>query len=502
MDKIFEFGTQTDVGRVKQGNEDFSAQFETSNGEVFVVCDGMNGQVGGGTASRLAVESIRTFFNHQFYPQPQEALRQAVLFANEQIKRHSQQNPDLDGMGTTCVLLLLRDNLLFHAHVGDSRIYCLHESNLTQLTEDHSYVQGLVNQGTITKEEAFYHPFRNRIERFLGIEAELEVSVSEQPLSAQPGDIFMLCSDGLTALLTDDIFLNILLEPGNVSQKAARLVEAANLAGGIDNITVQLIAFPSLAETLPSVSETVVPEVLPEPNPPELIEKVIDNPLIISELKTVIPPPTTSPPAMTTQNPPVMPPASPQKSARKGPDWALIILCVLFAVVLILFFKGWDSLSADPAPGVSQNSDVSAAEPIEENPDSTLTVQPTQNQEVKPKSSNTTSTEKPKAKMPAGDTTITYTVKAGDNLRKLSERFNLKKATLQRLNNLPDDEIQADKKLKIKVRAVHTVGAGDVLSVVAERYGVSREAIKKANAMSENKTTRGTRLIIPLAKAE
>ncbi|EAY28799.1 Stp1/IreP family PP2C-type Ser/Thr phosphatase [Microscilla marina] len=246
--KNFHFGSHTDIGHVRKQNEDSMGYYETSNGYVFVVCDGMGGAAGGSTASRMAVNSIKTFFQHQYYPNPIEAISQAIQYANQQIFQAAQKAPGMQGMGTTCVLMLVRNDQVYYGHVGDSRLYRLNQGGISRVTKDHSFVQALVDQGVISDEEAETHPRRNELLRALGTQPVTEVEVSFSPIIPNKNDIFLLCTDGLNGLVHDKSIEGTLNSPIDVEHKAIKLVQMANNLGGYDNTTVQLIEFYNLPE--------------------------------------------------------------------------------------------------------------------------------------------------------------------------------------------------------------------------------------------------------------
>ena len=241
--KNFHFGSHTDIGHVRKQNEDAMGYYETSNGYVCVVCDGMGGAAGGATAARMAVNSIKTFFQHQHYPSPQEAIRQSIQYANQQIFQAAQNAPGMQGMGTTCVLVLVRNDQLFYGHVGDSRLYHLSQGTISRTTKDHSFVQALVDQGVISDDEAETHPRRNELLRALGTQPVVEVEVAANPITPDKNDIFLLCTDGLNGLVHDKSIEGTLNSPIDVEHKAIKLVQMANNLGGYDNTTVQLIEF-------------------------------------------------------------------------------------------------------------------------------------------------------------------------------------------------------------------------------------------------------------------
>ncbi len=239
--RIFKFGNHTDIGKVREENQDFMGFFENENGAIFVVCDGMGGHAGGKFAAHMAVQSIRLFFENQFYPQAREGIFQAIQYANQEIYQRSQMNIELRGMGTTCVVMLLRGNDIYYGHVGDSRLYLNDAGGIQRLTQDHSFVQALIDQGMITEEEALSHPRRNELLRALGIQEFVDVTVCEEPVIARTGDQYLLCTDGLTGLVSDAGIKEILEQALGAQAKAQRLVEVANVFGGIDNTTVQLV---------------------------------------------------------------------------------------------------------------------------------------------------------------------------------------------------------------------------------------------------------------------
>lgn len=234
------FGNKTDVGRKRQVNEDYFANFKTNNGHVFLVCDGMGGHVGGEKASRIAVEAIRNYLTEKTESDILQLFSAAIIYANTSILEYSKIHPELKGMGSTCVGLLVKDGKYYVAHVGDSRAYLYRGGSFRRLTKDHSFVQGLIDIGEISEEDANNHPRKNEITNALGIERMKPPTVTEltQP---QKDDLILLCSDGLTGMVKDCLINSVLSEPLSLQDKAEKLVKLANDAGGFDNITVQII---------------------------------------------------------------------------------------------------------------------------------------------------------------------------------------------------------------------------------------------------------------------
>ncbi len=228
--------TATDIGAHRRNNEDTLACIEP---ETYLVADGMGGYAAGEIASRLmadaAVEVIGARKNVD-----EAVLREAVLKANGDIRRLAGEKPEYDGMGTTATLFH-RDGLTgVWAHVGDSRLYLWRQGMLHQVTTDHSLVSELVAKGTITPEEARQHPKRNVITRAVGVEKDIKIDTGSFPL--QSGDGVLLCTDGLTTVLTDEGIGEILADP-SLMDKARALVDRALDAGSRDNITAVFVSY-------------------------------------------------------------------------------------------------------------------------------------------------------------------------------------------------------------------------------------------------------------------
>lgn len=237
----------SDCGNKRPSNED-AFGFSVESG-VFVVCDGMGGAAAGEVASSLAVdEVVRRLSDRAAVESGAAALEDvvglAVFAANEAIYSRSQQNAQLNGMGTTLVGLVTQERRVLVFNVGDSRCYRLHnlspeQSKLEQISLDHSLVEEQVRQGHLTHDEAQRSPMRNVITRALGTQSSVEPDLFE--LEAAPGDLFLLCSDGLTNEITDPLIESMLAVDLPLDELCARLVAAAKNAGGHDNITCLLV---------------------------------------------------------------------------------------------------------------------------------------------------------------------------------------------------------------------------------------------------------------------
>ena len=232
------------VGSVRVANEDcIDSVVNNSNAysSVFVVCDGMGGHVGGAKASEIATKNIIEYFSREPDSVPQNALRAAIEFTNIQIYGTAQVNPELNGMGTTCTVLVENGGLIYIAHVGDSRIYICSDNKLYRLTKDHSYVQGLVDAGEITDAQMETHPRKNELTRALGISEEVKVEVASQPIFAKKGDKFLLCTDGLCGLISDKLIASTLNSGIEIDAMVHELISLAEKAGGHDNISVDIV---------------------------------------------------------------------------------------------------------------------------------------------------------------------------------------------------------------------------------------------------------------------
>lgn len=241
----YQFSEHSNVGKVRAVNEDTLANTKTINGHLFIVCDGMGGAVGGKTASTLATKSIIHFFNKEVYSNKKLAIKEALLFANNQIYQTAQNKPSLKGMGTTACVLLIENDSIYYGHVGDSRIYLRTEASLHTLTRDHSYVNQLIEKKEILIEEAFNHPNKNRILQALGVKLDVAPDIVTKSPQLLQGDELLICSDGLNDMLTDEEILLTLIgnkeEKNVVDFKLSKLIEKAIAYGGKDNISTQLI---------------------------------------------------------------------------------------------------------------------------------------------------------------------------------------------------------------------------------------------------------------------
>ncbi len=238
MKRILAAG-DTHVGQVRDGNEDSFVVADS----VFAVADGMGGHLAGEVASEAALEPVRAL-DGQVFPDGDaavSALRDAVVTANRTVSGMAHDEPTYRGMGTTLTAALLEGRRLHLAHVGDSRAYLLRDGRLRQLTDDHTLVQHLVDEGQISREQAANHPQRSVITRAIGVGDDIEVDTISLDLAAH--DVLLLCSDGLTGVVDDDELAEELSGADDPEAVVARLIERANDGGGPDNITVVVLRY-------------------------------------------------------------------------------------------------------------------------------------------------------------------------------------------------------------------------------------------------------------------
>lgn len=230
-------------GNVRENNEDRFAHIESVNGSVFVLCDGMGGIKGGDVAAQITIDSIEKYVNEDWEDNPTALIKKAIEFANTEVYNYFNSYNTIRRPGTTLALVLIRNNKVYYAHVGDSRIYYQTGKKLFPITTDHSHVMNLVEKKIITEEEAREHPRRNEITKAIGIKDYVEPTICRKPLSPADFDNILLCSDGLSNELLNRQILKVLLNNKETEKKVELLLNEALESGGNDNITVQLIRF-------------------------------------------------------------------------------------------------------------------------------------------------------------------------------------------------------------------------------------------------------------------
>jgi PPM family protein phosphatase len=296
----------TDTGRRRRRNEDAYV----CDPPLFVIADGMGGAQAGEIASHLAATSAQHAERNG--PTDEQGVVQLIQDANRSVYERARADESTSGMGTTMTVALVEGDIVRIGHVGDSRAYLVRDHALDQLTEDHSLVGELVRSGRLSPEEAEDHPHRSVITRVLGTDPE--VDVDSFSVGTKPGDLFMLCSDGLTSMVDDARILEVLEQHrGDVKGAAQALVDQANASGGEDNITVILFQIAAIDDTIELPGATASPAPVAEP---------ADDEDTLSGLEQV---------------PTVQPATADLATKRRRPTWKIV---VPVAVVLLVAAAG------------------------------------------------------------------------------------------------------------------------------------------------------------------
>lgn len=239
--KVF---VKTDIGKARELNED--AYYIPENDKdlkLFILADGMGGYNGGDVASKLAIKTAKNYIETNFISTPkdreslQSLIKSAMQYSNMVVYEKSKEDTELAGMGTTLEICLIYENKLYIGHIGDSRVYRIRKHIIRKLTNDHSYVETLVKDGKITRDEAKTHPKKNMLMKALGCTEYIEPDILVRGFLN--GDILLMTSDGLTNMVDDQKIYNIVTE--NTDNPETQLINEANDAGGIDNITAIVV---------------------------------------------------------------------------------------------------------------------------------------------------------------------------------------------------------------------------------------------------------------------
>ena len=238
----------SDIGMSRKENQDrIYISEDKKHIKYFIVADGMGGVNGGEVASTAAIEAIKSYIDENIEDveyekeEIEELIKQSIYKANKFILQKSRREKEYQGMGTTIVLSLVYRNRVYIGHVGDSRVYRIRKNIIRQLTKDHSYVQALLDEGTITKKEAINHPQKNILLKVVGCENEVEPDIVVKGFIK--GDILLMCTDGLTNMVsTQEIYDTIVNGNDDLKSTCQRLVAMANANGGYDNVSVILIS--------------------------------------------------------------------------------------------------------------------------------------------------------------------------------------------------------------------------------------------------------------------
>jgi protein phosphatase len=321
---VAQLGYGTDTGKKRRRNEDDYVV----EPPLFAIADGMGGAQAGELASSLAAGAVRE--DEGTEGSGERRVTELIQEANRRVYQRSSQDAAASGMGTTMTVALVGDGNVVFGHVGDSRAYLIRDGGLEQLTEDHSLVAELVRSGKLSPEEAETHPQRSVITRALGTDPDVDVDTFS--IETVPGDLFMLCSDGLTSMVEDDVILRTIEKNSDNLQAAAKaLIRAANKGGGEDNITVVFFEIgPYNGEPL---EETAQYPVLGADGDGELDEDTLDELDRVPAVDTMVVPPGEAEAA-------VAPEPKPRARSRLIPALLLILLALAIIAVVLWTVRG------------------------------------------------------------------------------------------------------------------------------------------------------------------
>lgn len=453
-DLPFDFGNSTHVGMHRKHNEDSMGFFVVGGGYLCMVADGLGGHQKGEVASQMAIQAILDYFKKPFEPENiHQFIVEAILYANQMVYQHGQNEPISAGLGTTLAMALFLDNHAYIAHVGDSRVYRFHpQIGLQALTKDHSFVQELLNQGIINEQEAFYHPRKNEVTRAIGTHPT--VTPELQIFTIQPEDTFVLVTDGICGYVQNAEIESVLRQNLSAQQIAEQLVQLSLNAGGLDNATVQVVKFSKEFQKEPKdlSSQTNSTETNPKAAEPSNEENNQETDVKV-----------------------------PRSDTQESPFRYQLFVAFSVLSLAVLFYTAFFILPKPHKPVQNiMNSDV----------------QDTSTAIVKP---DTISAKAQKQEQ----LLVSYTVQANDNLPKLAKIFNVSLDTFVSLNQLePEQPLKQGQKLQIPVQTQYAVKKGDNLEKIASAFQVDKKAIKKLNPKIKKweKLKIGQNIWIPLSE--
>ncbi|MBE9466854.1 MAG: LysM peptidoglycan-binding domain-containing protein [Bacteroidetes bacterium] len=444
----YEFGSLSDTGKLKEHNKDAFIDFKINDGHGFVICNGIDGDEGGAAiASKIAVNSIKQYFVNKNYIDIIKALTNAIIFANYEIYKQAQKSNKYISMGTTIVVVIFIKDKIYYAYVGNSRLYIFRNNSLQGLTKDHTIVQNLIDNGKINENEAKEHPDKDKFFNLLGLKKEIKFGICKKAIKIENEDLLLLCTDGLTNMINDQGILNIIKDRNSsVKHKTLNLINQANENGGNDNITVQLIRF------FDSSSQQHI--------------ELDDN----------------------------------NKYSKKSPKKYILGIIITIAIILggfLIYNNFFSSKNESKITSMLKN---------EKNHEKQLAsnvindTQKTSGSIVKSKILDKkiiTKNSKTKKKIKAYK--LIYTLQKGDNFYRLGLRFNLTINKLEEVNSIKAIHLRALQKIIIPLTNVHTIKNGETLSLISEKYNIKQSLIIKANKLKNNKALKvGMKLYIPL----
>ena len=386
-----------------------------------------------------------------YYANLLNALNNAILYANHKIYSHVEKNSHMKGMSTTIAIILHKDEKLYYSYAGDSRIYIQRNNKLQVLTKDHTTVQQLIDKGEITPEQAKTHEKKDEVHNLLGIKKDFKFSTCKNPVTIVDNDCIIIATDGLSDQVDEVQIQEIIAdEDSSVQHKALQLIEKANKAGGKDSVGLHIVRF----------FKQVHPQQKQE-------KKLITKPKGKRKIPQIVP-------------------------------YALIVIVVAIVgyYTYDLFFSNKSNSIAQPQTEktiIRKKQEVKdVTDSIDNNIQDELTSEVVETVEE-------VVTEKIEEKPVevAKDMIIEHQLKAGENFYRLGIRFSVTVQELEKVNNIEATKLQANQTVKIPIKAIHTVKSGEVLSSIAEKYNCKLGKIKRANKLENENLSLGQKLYIP-----
>jgi serine/threonine protein phosphatase PrpC/LysM repeat protein len=432
------------LGSKKKHNQDAFAEFLVPGGFGFAICDGINGKEGGAAiASKMAIESIKKQFRNSQFNNPQKALTNALTLANFQLFDHIQKNDRFKGMGASCGVVLVINNLVYYAYIGNIRVYFLRDNTIYRLTRDHTiaqtaFVNKKVLEDDLDSHEGYYQP-----DRALGFSKDVNFSVCKQPISISEDDKILLTSDGLFRELSENQIAEIVdNQDASVDFIADNLARKADEAGGNDNITLTVMNV---------FNKDKVPY---EPEVNEGTEIV--------------------------------------RSSKKIPKVVWIVVS-LIALVALLFAINEMVFTHETVTQIKEENKKEERKIESKKPEAKDTVK------VIPQASNEKVVEKVLKDDVVTPKFLPYKIDKGDNFYRLGIRFNVTVQYLEEVNNVQAKRLRLGQRIRIPVKALHKVSSGENLSLLAQKYQVPVKDIIRANRFDNaDNLKEGMEIFIPL----
>lgn len=428
------FGSMSNVGKVKEHNTDAITEFPIENGHVFAVCDGHDGvEYGGALASKLTTEEIKRYFFDRSYSNLSNALTNAVSYANYCVNNQANKDTKYNGIGSTLAILIIQNDEAYYASAGNSRIYIYKNGQIAQITRDH------VENGQVTV--------------LVGKDKNIKFSVCKNPIQLDGNERFLLCTDGLTSQLSDIEILDILNNDDMSSEfKTAQLIEKANTAGGIDNVSVQVIDFSTMVKKRePQVS-------------------IWRSVAIVSSL--------------------------------------LLIIIGFFEIykhkvnegvqaksdeIEIIEPQSVEPIKTEESAIAETATPAQASEPEQQTAENAIESNLRESQQANANARQQASNSK--------ENIYYHVVEKGQNLFRIGLRYNVPLNRIEELNGDDATHLTIGAKLKVPVKAIHTIVNGETIESIASKYGSSAQDIVKANQLTDGEELEvGDELVIPLQK--